>query len=352
MGGVMRNVTNVLTVFILICLVAVEGYGNAGPTGVGSTDPEGYGSRSVLLDPTDGSFEELIVWYGRGMITYPWPSYQYSYANRFDLSDYGLSAPAYLEALELAVCIYSGGTLNDDVDIFVLGDAGGSPDGGDVWLHEVVYDGDWGSIPTWPDWAWVEIDVYPPALLSEDVFYCGVHPYWADATVDFHVPLDDSDNPGDGWIYSGSWDPIAGWGFPGNFGVRATVYTSDEEPPYVTDRYPLDEDYPCGVPPDTLVGCHMCDDESGIDIENCSFSLLDGDGNPVAGTMDVDDTDPCDVIFEFDPDGDLTEGETYTVEILAMDLAGNSTDESWEFTIGYVKIDGTSFGRIKAGFME
>jgi hypothetical protein len=348
----MRNVANVLTVFVLICLAATEGYGNAGPTATGSACPEGCGSRSVLLDPTDGSFEELILWYGRGMITYPWPSYQYSYANRFDLSDYGLSAPAYLEMLELAVCNYPGATLNDDVDLFVIGENGGSPDDNDVWFHEIVYDGDWGSIPTWPEWGWVEVDVSPPVLLSEDVFYCGVHPYWADGQIDFHVPLDDSDNPGDGWIYSSIWYATVNWGFPGNLGVRATVYTSDEEPPYITNEYPVDEDFPCGVPPDTLVGCHMCDDESGIDISSCSFALLDGDGNPVDGSLDVDDTDPSDVIFEFDPDGILSDSETYTVEIHAMDLAGNSTDESWDFTVGYMEINETSFGRIKAGFTE
>lgn len=346
----MRNVTNVLTVFTLICFVAVEGYGSAGPTAIGSTDPEGYGSRSILLDPTDGSFEELIVWYSPGMITYPWPSYQYSYVNRFDLSDYGLSAPAYVETLELAVCKYSGGTLNDDVDLFVIGENGGLPDGGDVWFHEAVYDGDWGSIPTWPDWEWVAIDISPPVLLDEDVFYCGVHPYWADGQIDFHVPLDESDDPGVGWLYSGSWNPTASWGFPGNLGVRVTVYTSDEEPPYITDEYPLDEDFPCGVPPDTLVGCHMCDDESGVDVPACSFTLLDSDDNPVAGTTYIDDTDPSDVVLEFDPDGDLDEGETYTVEIHATDLAGNSADESWDFTTGYLKIGGTSLGRIKAGF--
>jgi hypothetical protein len=336
----------------LLCFSASAAYVSAGPASPDSDVPDGRGSRSVLLDPTDGSFEELLIWYAPGMYTYPWPSYQYSYANSFDLSDYGLSAPAYLEKIELAVCLYYSGPLNDDVDVFVIGDEAGSPDGDDVWFHEAVYDGDWGSIPTWPDWAWVEIDINPPVLLDEDVFYCGVHPYWADGIIDFHVPLDDHDAPGVGWIYSGTWNPTTNMGFPGNLGVRATVYTSDEEPPYVTDQYPLDEDFPCGVPPDTLVGCHICDDESGIDVDSCTFDLYDSDDDLVPGTMDIDDTDLSDVIFMLDPDGDLAEGETYTVEIYAMDLAGNSTYESWDFTIGYVNIDETSFGRVKAGFAE
>jgi hypothetical protein len=346
----MRSFANVFTVLTLLCLISVEGYGNAGTVAIGNADSEGYGSRSILLDPTDGSFEELIIWWGPGMVTLPWPSYQYSYVNRFDLSDYGLSAPVYLEKIELAVCIYNSGPLNDDVDLFVIGENGGSPDDEDVWFHEVVYDGDWGSIPTWPDWVWVEIDVYPPVLLNEDIFYCGVHPYWADSTIDFHVPLDDHDDPGVGWIYSGRWDAIAGWGFPGNFGVRTSVYTSDEEPPYVTDAYPLDEDFPCGVPADTSVGFHIRDDETGVDVSACTFTLFDSDDNPVAGTTIVDDADPCDVVYEFDPDGDLTEGETYSIEIHAVDIAGNSADESWDFTTGYVKVDETSFGRVKAGF--
>jgi hypothetical protein len=343
---------NVLTSFTLLWFAASAVYLNVEPASAENAAPDGRDFRGVLMDPTDGSFEDLIFWWGPGMVTLPWPSYQYSYGNGFDLADYGLSAPAYLEKIEVAVCIYNSGPLNDDVDVFVLGDAGGSPDGNDVWFHEVVYDGDWGSIPTWPDWAWVEIDVYPPALLSEDVFYCGVHPYWADSVIDFHVPLDDSDDPGVGWIYSGSWDPIAGWGFPGNFGIRATVYTSDEEPPYVTDSYPLDEDFPCGVPPDTSVSFHIRDDETGVDVSACTFGLFDDDDNPVAGTTIVDDADPCDVVYEFNPDGDLTEGETYTAEIHAVDLAGNSADESWDFTVGYVKIDKTSLGRVKAGYAE
>jgi hypothetical protein len=348
----MRSLVNVFMVLALLCCTASAAYVSAGPASAESKAADEYGRRGVLLDPTDGSFEELILWWGPGMFTYPWPSYQYSYVNRFDLSDYGLSAPVYLDKIELAVCIYNSGPLNDYVDLFVIGENGGSPDDDDVWFHEVVYDGDWGSVPTWPDWVWVEIDVYPPVLLTEDVFYCGVHPYWADSTIDFHVPLDDHDDPGVGWIYSGMWDAIAGWGFPGNFGVRATVYTSDEEPPYVTDQYPLDEDFPCGVPPGTFVSFHIQDDESGVDVSNCTVALFDSEDNLVPGTMYVDDTDPCDVIFEFDPDGDLAEGETYTIEIHAVDYAGNDADESWAFTTGYMNIDKTSLGRVKAGFAE
>jgi hypothetical protein len=348
----MRNLTNVLMVLTLLCFSASEGYVNVGPASAESGAPGVHGSRGVLLDPTDGSFEEVLIWYAPGMVTLPWPSYQYSYANCFDLSDYGLSAPAYLEKIELAVTIYFSGPLNDDVDVFVLGDAGGSPDGDDVWFHEAVYDGDWGSIPTWPDWAWVEIDVNPPVLLDEDVFYCGVHPYWADGSTDFHVPLDDHDDPGVGWIYSSVWNPVTNMGSPGNLGVRATVYTSDEEPPYVTDRYPLDEDYPCGVPPDTLVSFHIRDDESGVDVSSCTFALLDSEDNPVPGSTYIDDTDPSDVVFEFDPDGNLAEGEVYTVEIYAVDYAGNDADDSWTFTAGYLDVHETSLGRVKAGFAE
>ncbi|UCE27410.1 MAG: hypothetical protein JSW52_01260, partial [Candidatus Coatesbacteria bacterium] len=261
---------NVLTGLISVFLVVSAAYSDGVPALVNGDGPDGRGYRSVLLDPTDGSFEDLVLWWSPGMFTDPWPSYQYSYADRFDLADYGLSAPAYLEKIELAVCLYNSGPLNDNVDIFVIGGDAGLPDDDDIWFHEVVYDGDWGSIPTWPDWAWVEIDVYPPVLLSEDVFYCGVHPYWADGLIDFHVPLDDHDVPGVGWIYSGMWHATADWGFPGNLGVRTTVYITDEEPPYVTDEYPLDENFPCGVPPDTSVGCHVCDDESGINVSGCT----------------------------------------------------------------------------------
>ncbi|UCE26233.1 MAG: hypothetical protein JSW52_07670 [Candidatus Coatesbacteria bacterium] len=194
-------------------------------------------------------------------------------------------------------------------------------------------------------WAW--------AIPSSDIywwcvqFYADPAPYGGptDNTVDV-IP------PGlvqFGWTGT-SWDPKP---YPMMFNLYGEP--GEDIPPEITDMYPQDGDYPSGVPVDTLAGCHWTEpdpDDTGINVSNSTFDLYDSNMDLVLGMLTVDDTDLWDVIVDFEPDDDLNEGETYTVETFAEDLAGNSATESWQFTTGYVNITPESLGGIKARFAE
>ncbi|UCE26219.1 MAG: hypothetical protein JSW52_07600 [Candidatus Coatesbacteria bacterium] len=146
--------------------------------------------------------------------------------------------------------------------------------------------------------------------------------------------------------YTGSsWNSI---GYPMMYDLYGELI--DDDDPYVTDQYPLDGDFPSGVPVDVRPGCHWVDDTTNINLANSTFTLTNG--GTVNGSLFVEDTDPMDVIVEFEPDDELDEGTTYTVETYTEDLAGNNATETWDFTTGYAAIKRESLGLIKAGFAE
>jgi hypothetical protein len=129
----------------------------------------------------------------------------------------------------------------------------------------------------------------------------------------------------------------------------------DEEDPTITDMYPMDEDWPSGIPPEeNMAGCHWQDGDEetnkGIDTELSEFTVYDPDDEVVGGSLDIDESDLYDVIVDFEADDPWTEGATYTVETTAYDLAGNSAEESWTFDVGYTNIKTESLGAIKANF--
>jgi hypothetical protein len=133
------------------------------------------------------------------------------------------------------------------------------------------------------------------------------------------------------------------------------VIIPDQEDPYITDTYPHDGDWPSGVPPsEDTAGCHWnagdSDVNSFIDVDESTFEVRDSDDNPVAGELTIDDSDPYDVIVNFEADGLWAGGETYTVETTTYDMAANSATESWDFTAGYLNIDKSSYGAVKALF--
>jgi hypothetical protein len=155
------------------------------------------------------------------------------------------------------------------------------------------------------------------------------------------------------WTHS-SWPPyyelfyeLHGWTGP-----------PDEEAPTVTDMYPLDEDFPSGVPPnENTAGCHWQDGDPdtnrGIDVDASYFEVYDAGMDLVTGMLDIDDSDLWDVVVDFEGDDPWEEGATYTVETETYDLAGNGpVTEEWSFTTGYVNIAPASLGIIKVGFTE
>ncbi|UCE26228.1 MAG: hypothetical protein JSW52_07645 [Candidatus Coatesbacteria bacterium] len=213
----------------------------------------------------------------------------------------------------------------------------------------------WGYYPVYKTSGWVEDAVsggwaWAP---GDEVwwfwgqFYANPTPYGGptDNTID-HTSGGMTQH---GWTGT-SWDPKG-------YGMMFNLYgdVQEEDPPVITDMYPQDGDFPSGVPVDTLAGCHWTEPEEtdvGINVDNSYFDLYDGDMDLVVGILTVDDTDLFDVIVDFEPDDDLNEGETYTVETYAEDLAGNNTTETWDFTTGYMNITPSSVGVIKAGFAQ
>ncbi|UCE26232.1 MAG: hypothetical protein JSW52_07665 [Candidatus Coatesbacteria bacterium] len=190
-------------------------------------------------------------------------------------------------------------------------------------------------------WAWYipDTDVYWWCVQ----FYANPGPYGGptDNTVDVISP---------GMVRHATgtdWDPSSQ-------GMMFNLYGEPGEdiPPVIADTYPHDEDFPCGVPVDTWAGCRITDEDSGVNVADITFDLYDENMDPVDGTLYVDDSDLHDITTDFEPGLDLNEGETYTVEVYAEDLAGNSATESWQFSTGYVNITPESFGGIKARFAE
>lgn len=167
-------------------------------------------------------------------------------------------------------------------------------------------------------------------------------------------PSDCTDTMSPTWLQRGVSG--ASWTNPGYpYGMPLVIYgaPSDETDPVITDMYPMDADYPSGVPVDTMAGCHWTDMEEGdvgIKVADSSFNMYDSDMEIITGSLTVDDTDLHDVIVDFEPDDVLMDGSTYTVETECFDLAGNSASEEWDFTTGYMNIESTSLGTIKATF--
>ena len=130
----------------------------------------------------------------------------------------------------------------------------------------------------------------------------------------------------------------------------------DEDPPIITETYPMNEDYPSGIPPDeNFAGCHWVEEDpegKGIDVDVSTFDVYDGSMDLVMGELTIDDGDLYDVIVDFEAEDPWEEGAMYTVETETFDGAGNSATELWTFDTGYTTITDSSFGAIKAGFAQ
>jgi hypothetical protein len=233
------------------------------------------------------------------------------------------------------------------VTIYICPDDGGLPD-----FDNPLYESD----PYEPAYysEWDEHEVSPPVQFNSgqicwvvfDVSYPDCH------------PISDGDgNSGHSWLSTDGYD----WELTedqGGVDWCIEVYAEeDDDPPYVTDQYPLDEDWPGGVPPtEDTTGCHWQDGDPvynvGIDVGTLIFEVRDYNGTIQAGELDIDDSDLFDVIVVFDVQGLWEEGENFAVETECYDLAGNSAIETWNFTTGYVKVEERSFGAIKADFAE
>jgi hypothetical protein len=236
-----------------------------------------------------------------------------------------------------------------NVVLYICEDDNGEPD-----FDNPLYESD----PYEPDYYsdWDEHEVSPPVQFN------GGEICWVVFSVpsqDGHPISDNDGNSGHSWISSDGYD----WELmdaQGGVDWCVEVYAEPGEPPddtdpYITDTYPVNDDWPSGIPPiENTAGCHWQDGDpdtnEGIDVDASSFDVYDGSMDVVSGTLDIDDSDLYDVIVDFQADDPWEEGATYTVETETFDLAGNSASDEWTFDVGYTDIAESSFGAIKAGF--
>jgi hypothetical protein len=189
--------------------------------------------------------------------------------------------------------------------------------------------------------------------------------YYADQSIEGYEGDEyavDFDVITDGQLGAFFLDFAIGWE---NMGRDITDYSEDneitifpdQENPYINYTYPHDVDWPSGVPPtENTAGCHWNggdpDTNSFINVDESTFEVRDSGGNPVSGNLNIDDTDSYDVIVDFQADEPWLGGETYTVETTTYDMVGNSATAIWDFTTGYLNINTSSFGAIKALYAE
>jgi hypothetical protein len=245
----------------------------------------------------------------------------------------------------------------DDIVVEIFGDSGDGPDEGNVLFTETVP----GSAQIWTDTGdeeygytiW-EVDipisgfeVVPGTRYWLCLQYLGGRAYWAVTKQD------------PAWwdvLYTyinGTWR--SSYDFIGLdlacffelYGVHIE-YTDPE----ITETYPHDSDFPCGIPVDTDITFHVTDDLSGCDIEETTINV-EYEGDTLIGLLTFDDSDLLDVTFEWEPDIDYPDVTEIHVSVQTYDLAGNGpVTEEWSFTTGYVNIKPSSLGAIKAAFAE
>ncbi|UCE28181.1 MAG: hypothetical protein JSW52_05390 [Candidatus Coatesbacteria bacterium] len=180
-------------------------------------------------------------------------------------------------------------------------------------------------------WAWspyVDLTGEGITLSSGDKFWVGIvysagsYPYLGlDTTSPNHGIAYSFD--GSSWYFISSWDLM----------VRVKI-DDDMDPPYVDEQDPADTTW---AQPDTDIVFHCKDDDKGVDSGTIDFSADDGTRADVPGVLDIDDSDPNDVVCTFTPDSDLPEGETITctVDELLADGLGNEmgSDAVWSFGV-------------------
>ncbi|MCK4594275.1 hypothetical protein KAU45_07220 [bacterium] len=157
------------------------------------------------------------------------------------------------------------------------------------------------------------------------------------------------------------------------FTIEGTTW-SPGNPPYVDGMDPDDGD--SGVPVDTDIVFHCVCDMRPVDTDTIVFTVEDQSrrlgggalhpgsslpalqGNPhptgeISGTLEIDDSDPYDVVCTFTPDEDLpVDLITCTVDgCLANDRGHEMGDDFiWAFSTGDYGVEETTWGAIKAEF--
>jgi hypothetical protein len=144
----------------------------------------------------------------------------------------------------------------------------------------------------------------------------------------------------------------------------------DDDPPYVEGMDP--DDGESDVPVDSDIVFHCVDDMCRVDLDTIDFTARDttlshghavssgasigvnfDSARSIAGDLDLDDTDPKDVVCTFDP-ADPLPVDTITCIVAAglADSRGNEMvdDFVWTFETEGLGVEQTTWGAIKAEF--
>jgi hypothetical protein len=145
----------------------------------------------------------------------------------------------------------------------------------------------------------------------------------------------------------------------------------DNDPPYVDGMDP--DDGQSDVDLDSPVVFHCKDDISKVDTDTIDFTVQDSTlgvvrtisssasvgvhatpARTLPGDLDVDDTDPADIVCTWTGDDPFYDDVTITCTVAAglSDTRGNEMvdDFVWTFSTGIGAVDNTSWGAIKAEF--
>lgn len=326
---------------LLFLLVAVAAL--AAPAELGYLPPLGGGVAEVMHSPNYPD----VLWenpYSYGDLVNGLTS-SGSYHSQ---DDFTLAADATIEGFEVW-CVFTSGP-GSAYQLTLFADSGGAP-GSQLWTGtpDTVVNTDTGDDQWGYDLYHSDISLAPADYFSGtagttywiEFYYTGGTYYW----------LCES---GGNMYQSGS-----NTGYDAFFRVNGTA-GGDSTPPEVSGMVPGDGD--TGVDPGSDIVFHCTDDSSGINTSTIDFDVEDttmssgivvtvsGSNGAISGTLDIDDTDPNDVVCTFTPDADLPPDEiTCTVAGTLEDNAGNDmgVDEVWSFQVTGFAVEDSSWGEIK-----
>jgi hypothetical protein len=238
-------------------------------------------------------------------------------------------APADCYILSASFYCFCGLATTKDVAVWDNDDSG-SDDLPGTLLGSVSNDFDYGG-----SWAWSDyIDLTSLGLTMSDgeKFWLGIP---ESPGPGFQLGRDITD-PDHGYAFTSYGSD---WIFWSGYDVMLRVKIDDDmDPPYVDGQNPADGGW---VQPDTDIVFHCKDDDKGVDSETIGFSADDGTRADVSGSLDIDDSDPNDVVCTFTPDSDLPEDETTTCTVPGG-LADRLGNEMGDDTVWSFGVDGTA----------
>ena len=289
--------------------------------------------------------ETELYWDDGTSVSSYFPSSYSPYATTF-------TAPADCHLVRYRFYWYGGG--NVDVSCLLYNDDGGGDPKTPTGSTLFTITGNSGST----SWDWFNVDVTSAGatLTNGQIF----HPGWSHTSTSAGVMLDDAKGGYSCWLWLGSWYDYSAY----YTHMMRVVINDDTSPPYADTFDPPDGGYALS---DTTISFHVRDDDVGVDTPTIYFTAEDSPKSisqkdtvslskgVISGILDIDDSNPNDVVCTFTPDSDLTVWDTITCTLDAglADTLGNATDSDivWHFTVIIINsVQPTSLGHIKAQY--